>query len=87
MSSPPQASWKQATVPSPPSATGMVRRRQSGWSLAKLSRAIRQISWEERVPLKESEMMIAFLMAFQGFTTLMGLAGQVCLQVVHGSTP
>ena len=59
----PAASIKQATVPSPPSATGMVTTWQSGKNRGMTSSAILPISPLESVPLKESDTTTHFFIA------------------------
>ena len=84
-SRPPQTSWKQATVPSPPSATGMARQlaRREHHSESS-ARAISQISsLLERDPLNESEITTHFLHAPYGLTTFSGLPCKERPHVAH----
>ena len=63
----PSAQTKQSTVPSPPSATGMVSTSQPGiWRLTVFS-AIWQNSSADMVPLNESGMIIHFFILFSSF--------------------
>ena len=62
-SRPPQTSWKQATVPSPPSATGMHTSWHAGNNILKaLPGNLTDISPLERDPLNESEITMHFFM-------------------------
>ena len=64
---PPTAARKASTVPSPPSATGMAQISASGSSRNISSDAMRQISAEDSVPLKESGISTYFAMVSAPF--------------------
>ena len=64
---PPTAARKASTVPSPPSATGMAQISASGSSRNISSDAMRQMSSEDSVPLKESGISTYFAMVSAPF--------------------